>query len=148
MLPSRFFGNFCERFCWLVQRRQKASWLPGDCHGYDGAARYHHTPAIKVSRTYITRVQQCQSLSPRPNWDPPTPSLASECVPLPRNQRGGGKHSPAGEGVPIRSLEKKPNTLSSLPCGLSFQTAHREQIQQIAKTMIPDLVLCRSRSSL
>ncbi len=25
------------------------------------------------------------------NWDPPTPSSASECAPFPRNQRGGGR---------------------------------------------------------
>jgi hypothetical protein len=36
---------------------------------------------------YVPRVPQC--LSPRPNWDSPTPSPASECAsPPPRNQRG------------------------------------------------------------
>ncbi len=47
---------------------------------------------------YNIPVPQC--LSPRPNWDPPTPSTASECVP-PLEQRGGAvgvTDSPAGEG--------------------------------------------------
>ncbi len=36
--------------------------------------------------------------APRPNWDPHTPSPASECVP-PEESRGGEAHSPAGERV-------------------------------------------------
>jgi hypothetical protein len=35
---------------------------------------------------------------PRRNWDSPNPSLASEFAPPPRT-KGGGGHSPAGEGV-------------------------------------------------
>ncbi len=35
-------------------------------------------------------------MSPRRNRDSPTPSPASECA-LPRNQRGRGALSPAGE---------------------------------------------------
>jgi hypothetical protein len=46
--------------------------------------------------TYIYRVPQC--MSPRRNWDSPTLSLASECVP-PSGTKGGGAHSPAGEGL-------------------------------------------------
>jgi hypothetical protein len=43
-------------------------------------------------------------MSPRRNWDSPTPSPASECAP-PWNQRGGGARSPAGEGgVPISTV--------------------------------------------
>ncbi len=49
---------------------------------------------------------------PRPNWDPPAPFPASECVAPPQNQREGGTHSPAGEGVGGGSqfgrVEKKP----------------------------------------
>jgi hypothetical protein len=37
-------------------------------------------------------------MSPRRNWDTPTPSLARECGPPPRTG-GGGANSPAGEGV-------------------------------------------------
>ncbi len=55
---------------------------------------------------YISRVPQCQS--PRPNWDPPTPSPASECVP----QGGGGTHSPAVEGVGCASTS--PFTISTI----------------------------------
>ena len=38
-------------------------------------------------------------MSPRRNWnwDSPTPSLASECAPLPGTK--GGTHLPAGEGL-------------------------------------------------
>jgi hypothetical protein len=46
--------------------------------------------------TYIYRVPQC--MSTRWNWDSPTPSLASECA-LPPRTRGGGAHTPAGEGL-------------------------------------------------
>ena len=37
-------------------------------------------------------------MSPRRNWDSPNPSLASECAPPPRT-KGGGAHSPVGEGL-------------------------------------------------
>jgi hypothetical protein len=55
-------------------------------------------------------------MSPRRNWDSPNPSLASECA-SPLQNRGGGAHSPAGEGLGesyFRRLEKKPNTLPTL----------------------------------
>jgi hypothetical protein len=45
--------------------------------------------------TYIHRVTQC--MSPRRNWDSPTPSLASEGAPPPGTK--GGTFSPAGEGL-------------------------------------------------
>ncbi len=44
------------------------------------------TQALAPQSTYLYRVPQC--MSPRRNWDSPTPSLASECPPTP-NQRGG-----------------------------------------------------------
>jgi hypothetical protein len=47
-------------------------------------------------------------MSPRRNWDSPTPSLASECAPPP-GTKGWGAHSPAGEGLvesQFRRLEK------------------------------------------
>jgi hypothetical protein len=50
---------------------------------------------FKPQSTYIYRVPQC--MSPRRNWDSPTPSLASECAPPPQ-AKGGRAHSPAGEG--------------------------------------------------
>ncbi len=55
-------------------------------------------------------------MSPRRNWDSPTPSPASECAPSP-GTKGGGAHPPSGEGVgesQFRRLEKKLNTLSTL----------------------------------
>ncbi len=61
-----------------------------------------------------TRVQQC--LSPCSNWNPqPIPSFASECVPL---EPKGGTHSPAGEGVPIRTT--KPSFLSLYSVGYAL----------------------------
>ncbi len=57
-------------------------------------------------------------MSPRQNWDSPNPSLASEWASSPQS-RGGGAHSPAGEGLgasQFRRLEKKLSTLPIL-CG-------------------------------
>ncbi len=47
-------------------------------------------------------------MSPRRNWDSPTPSLASECVPPPVTKEGGSTLV-AGEGLgesQFRRLEK------------------------------------------
>ncbi len=66
-------------------------------------------------KVQIYRVPQC--MFPRRNWDSPTPSLASECAPPPRNQSVGGAHSPAGEGLgesQFRQQEKRPSTLPTL----------------------------------
>ncbi len=60
------------------------------------------------------KVHLPQGLSPRPNWDPPTPSPPSEYVPLYLPGTGGGG---GGGGCPnsfIR-LEKNSSTLST-PC--------------------------------
>jgi hypothetical protein len=65
-------------------------------------------------RIYQKYHMQC--MSPRRNWDSPTPSLASECAPPPRTVCGGA-HSPAGEGLEesqFRRLEKKLSTLPTL----------------------------------
>ncbi len=64
--------------------------------------------------TYIYRASQW--MSPRRNWDSPTPLAASEC-PLPPGLKGGGAHSPAAKGVgesQFRRLEKKLSTLPTL----------------------------------
>ncbi len=48
-------------------------------------------------------------MSPRWNWDSPTPLAASECA-LPPGPKGGGAHSPAAKGVgesQFRRLEKR-----------------------------------------
>jgi hypothetical protein len=55
-------------------------------------------------------------MSPRQNWDYPIPSLVSECDPPPET-KGGGVHSPAGEGLgesQFRRLAKKLSTLPTL----------------------------------
>ncbi len=60
-------------------------------------------------------------MSPRRNWDSPTPSLASECAP-PHYTKGGGTHTPAGEGLgesQFRRLEKRLSTLPTLCSSLS-----------------------------
>ncbi len=59
-------------------------------------------------------------MSPRRNWDSPTPSPASEC-PRPPGTRGKGhtRLRAAGEGVggsQLRRLEKKLSTLPTLQC--------------------------------
>ncbi len=58
-------------------------------------------------------------MSPRRNWDSPTPSHASECAPPPGTKGGGGSgraHSPASEGggVPIPTTGEKLSTLPTL----------------------------------
>ncbi len=59
---------------------------------------YHH----KV----INRVPLC--MSPRRNWDSPTPPSSHKRVcPSPLNQMGREAHSPAGEGVPIPTTGEK-----------------------------------------
>jgi hypothetical protein len=51
-------------------------------------------------------------MSPRRNWDSPTPSLAKECAPPPGTK--GGAHSAAAEGLgesQLQRLEKKRKSL-------------------------------------
>jgi len=72
--------------------------------------------------TYIYRAPQC--MSPRWNWDSPTPLAASECA-LPPGPKGGGAHSPAAKGVgesQFRRLEKKLSTLPTLWVALKSTT--------------------------
>ncbi len=47
------------------------------------------TETVEWNKTfYSTSKYEC--MSPRWNWDSPTPSLASECAPPPGTKRGGG----------------------------------------------------------
>ncbi len=63
--------------------------------------REHSTKYI-----YFYRVPQC--MSPRRNWDSPTPSLTSECVPTPRTKGGGTLACGWGVGgVPIPTTGEK-----------------------------------------
>ncbi len=67
-------------------------------------------------------------MSPRWNWDSPTPSLASECAPPPWT-KGWGAHSCAGEGLgqsQFQRLEKKLSTLPTLwyTPWVQFYTVH------------------------
>ncbi len=79
----------------------------------------HATPQSKWQSTFINiRVPQC--LSARPNWDSPTLSSTSVCVPPPGTKGGGGDTLAclwgvgAGGKSQFRRLEKKPSTLSTL----------------------------------
>jgi hypothetical protein len=68
----------------------------------------------QTQSTYIYRIPQC--ISPRWNWDNPTPSPRRR-VCTPPLVPGGGAQSPAGEGLgesQFRRLEKKLSTLPTL----------------------------------
>ncbi len=74
--------------------------------------------------TYIYRAPQC--MSPRWNWDSPTPLAASECA-LPPDQRvGGGAHSPAAKGVGESQLQRLEKRLAL--CLLCALTPHRSDL--------------------
>ncbi len=62
---------------------------------------------IQTQSTYIYRVPEC--MSPRWNWDSPTPSLASERAPPPLTKGGGGhtRLQVGVEGVPIPTTGEK-----------------------------------------
>jgi hypothetical protein len=60
-------------------------------------------------------------MSPRWNWDSPTPLAASECA-LPPRPKGGGAHSPLAKGVgefQFQRLEKR--SALCLLCGTDGQ---------------------------
>ncbi len=65
--------------------------------------------------TYIYRAPQC--ISPRLNWDSPTPLAASECA-LPRTKGWGGTLvcCKRGGGVPIPTTGVTLSTLPTLLC--------------------------------
>ncbi len=66
---------------------------------------YDETGTLSQS-TYIPTVPQCPS--PRPNWDPHTPSPESESV-SPKETKRGEEQSPAtaSEGVPISNSDDR-----------------------------------------
>ncbi len=93
--------------------------------------------------TYIPRVPQC--LSPRPSWDPPTPSHPSECAP-PRNQRGVG-HIRLRGGVgesQFPLLEKTFSTLSIL-CGRLQHMFHGPAYARVDLNPMPEPTLSPSQ---
>jgi hypothetical protein len=56
-------------------------------------------------------------MSPRWNWDSPTPLAASECA-LPPGPKGGGAHSPAAKGVGESQFQRLEKRLAlCLLCG-------------------------------
>jgi hypothetical protein len=80
--------------------KESKKQIPVESNGYLGS-----------QSTFIPRVSQC--LSPRPNWDPPTP-LTQTSV----SNGGGHTRQPArGLGSQFGRQEKKPITLSTLCLG-------------------------------
>ncbi len=74
-------------------------------------------------------------MSPRWNWDSPTPLAASECA-LPPGPKGGGAHAPAapGGGVPkFQRLEKR--LALCLLCGLNYFIARLYNTRIIGKNL-------------
>ena len=60
-------------------------------------------------------------MSPRWNWDSPTPLAASECA-LPPLPKGGGAHSPAAKGVGESQFQRLEKRLAlCLLCELIIQ---------------------------
>ncbi len=71
--------------------------------------------SLKAQSTYIYRAPQC--MSPRLNWDSPTPLAASNCA-LPPGPKGGGAHSPAAKGVGESQFQRLEKRLAlCLLCG-------------------------------
>jgi hypothetical protein len=67
--------------------------------------------------TYIYRAP-AQCMSPRWNWDSPTPLAASECA-LPPGPKGGGAQSPAAKGVGESQFQRMEKRLAlCLLCAL------------------------------
>ena len=59
-------------------------------------------------------------MSPRWNWDSPTPLAASECA-LHPGPKGGGAHSPAAKGVGESQFQRLEKRLAlCLLCGLDY----------------------------
>jgi hypothetical protein len=82
-------------------------------------------------------------MSPRRNWDSPTPSLASECAPPPEPK--GWVHSPAGEGLgesQFRRQEKKLSTLPTLWTHLTNQGPGRRRRPERSCPRWPALYCC------
>ncbi len=72
--------------------------------------------------TYIYRAPQC--MSPRWNWDSPTPLPASECA-LPPGPKGGGAHSPTAKGVGESQFQRLEKRLAlCLLCGAHAQSTN------------------------
>ncbi len=58
-------------------------------------------------------------MSPRWNWDSPTPLAASVCA-LPPGPKGGGAHSPAAKGVGESQFQRLEKRIAlCLLCGVS-----------------------------
>jgi hypothetical protein len=82
--------------------------------------------------TYIYRAPQC--MSPRWNWDSPTPLAASECA-LPLGPKGGGAHSPAAKGVGESQFQRLEKRLAlCLLCGVYPE---RDTVLSQRRTLFP-----------
>jgi hypothetical protein len=79
-------------------------------------------------------------MSPRWNWDSPTPLAASECV-LPPGPKGGGSHSPAAKGVGESQFQRLEKRLAlCLLCGteegswISLKTTQEPLLNKLDET--------------
>jgi hypothetical protein len=98
-----------HRLAYLAYKLKKNKTLTSTLENYMSGAGLHGciqcNPILHLTvphqylapqSTYIYRAPQC--MSPRWNWDSPTPLAASECA-HPPGPKGGGAHSPAAKGV-------------------------------------------------
>jgi hypothetical protein len=101
---------------WVFSRGPEERCPPQMCHLAADRPILEAIPEILCTKYIIMyRVPQC--MSPRRNWDPPTPSPASQCAPPPEPKGGAGGRTLAGERVgesQFQRLEKRLSTLSNL----------------------------------
>jgi hypothetical protein len=80
---------------------------------------------VNSQSTYIPRVAQC--LSFRPHWDTPPLPQASVSLPEPK---GGGTHSPAGEGMAGTRFGRLRKRLALCLLCVLIAATHRENCQK------------------
>jgi hypothetical protein len=75
-------------------------------------------------------------MSPRWNWDSPTPLAASECA-LPPVPKGGGAHSPAAKGVGESQFQRLEKRLALCPlCGSHPYLSLRQAVAGLSSIKI------------
>jgi hypothetical protein len=74
-------------------------------------------------------------MSPRWNWDSPTPLAAWECA-LPLGPKGGGTQSPAAKGVGESQFQRLEKRLAlCLLCATTLSTTMAEQCWETLSSM-------------
>jgi hypothetical protein len=72
------------------------------------------TDMVVVTK-YIYLEYHAQCMSPRRNWDSPTPSVAGECAPPPGTKAGWGHTQTAGERLGESQFRRLKNSLALCP---------------------------------